>query len=349
MRKHWDLALLLIILALGSFSLLVIFSLNRNLAVSQLSFWLIGLLILYIVSSLEYQIWRKFSLHLYLITLLFLLVLIFIGDPVRGSVRWIDLGLFRFQPSEIAKIAGILILANFYTEKSAKDLKNILISFLIILPAIFLILIQPDVGNTLALLAVWLGLSIFRNISFKRLLTLAVVGGLAIILIYQSLSGYQKERIASYLNPNIDPLGTGYNIIQSKIAVGSGQLFGRGLGQGSQSQLKFLPESESDFIFASISEQLGFLGASILIILFIVLVLRLVRLARGLEGFAQLVLVGAAIYLSVQFVVNVGMNMGLLPITGITLPLVSYGGSCLISTLFLFGIIFSIERARTLS
>src|SRR3989339_117066 len=128
MRKHWDLALLLIILALGSFSLLVIFSLNRNLAVSQLFFWFIGLLILYLVSSLEYQIWQKFSLHLYLITLLFLLALIFIGDPVRGSVRWIDLGFFRIQPSELAKIAGILFLSNFYIEKSAKDVKNIFIS-----------------------------------------------------------------------------------------------------------------------------------------------------------------------------------------------------------------------------
>src|SRR3989344_2915324 len=297
MRKHWDLALLLIILALGSFSLLVILSLNRNLAVSQLSFWLIGLLILYIVSSLEYQIWRKFSLHLYLITLLFLLVLIFIGDPVRGSVRWIDLGLFRFQPSEIAKIAGILILANFYTEKSAKDLKNILISFLIILPAIFLILIQPDVGNTLALLAVWLGLSIFRNISFKRLLTLAVVGGLAIILIYQSLSGYQKERIASYLNPNIDPLTTGYNVIQSKIAVGSGQLFGRGLGRGSQSQLNFLPEAESDFIFASTAEQLGFFGAGMIISIYGLMCLRLTKISHGTDRFASLTTAGIVSFL----------------------------------------------------
>src|SRR3972149_5754041 len=277
MRKSWDSSLFLIILALGSFSLLVIFSINRNLAASQLSFWFIGLLILYFVSLLNYQIWQKFSLHLYLTTLIFLLALIFIGDPVRGSIRWMDLGVFRFQPSEIAKIAGILILANFYIEKSAKDLKNILISFLIILPAIFLILIQPDVGNTLALLAVWLGLSVFRNLSFKHLLTLAIVGGLAIVLIYQSLSGYQKERIISYLNPNMDPLGTGYNIIQLRIAVGSGQLFGRGLGQGSQSQLKFLPEAESDFIFAATSEQLGFFGASILIILFTFLVFKIIR------------------------------------------------------------------------
>ena len=303
-------------------------------------------MILYLVSSLEYQIWQKFSLHLYLITLLFLLALIFIGDPVRGSVRWIDLGFFRIQPSELAKIAGILFLSNFYIEKSAKDVKNIFISFLIILPAVFLILIQPDVGNTLALLAVWLGLSIFRNLKFKHLLTLTIIGGLAITLIYQSLSGYQKERIVSYLNPNMDPLGTGYNIIQSRIAIGSGQLFGRGLGQGSQSQLKFLPESESDFIFASVSEQLGFLGASILIILFIFLILKIIRLAKMTEGFAQLVLICSAIYLLVQFIVNVGMNMGLLPITGITLPLVSYGGSSLISTLFLFGIIFSIEKGR---
>src|SRR3989338_9220552 len=155
MRKHWDLALLSIILALGSFSLLVIFSLNRNLAVSQLSFWLIGVLILYIVSSLEYQIWRKFSLHLYLIILLFLLVLIFIGDPVRGSVRWIDLGFFRIQPSEIAKAGVILSLARFYNNRHIVNFLDLVPGLLMILPVIVLVFLQPDLGNTFAFWAIW--------------------------------------------------------------------------------------------------------------------------------------------------------------------------------------------------
>ena len=164
------------------------------------------------------------------------------------------------------------------------------------------------------------------------------------VLGYELLSGYQKDRIATFINPTKDPLGTGYNIIQSKIAIGSGQLFGRGLGRGSQSQLKFLPEAESDFIFASIAEQLGFLGAILIVLLQGGLILRILSYLQNVEKFGQLVIIGAVSFLLLQFLVNVGMNLGLLPVTGITLPLVSYGGSSLISTLFLLGVVFSVKR-----
>jgi len=348
MHKKWDWILFLLILGLGSISLLVIFSINRTLAINQLIFWVIGLFILFSVSFLDYKNWQKLSLPFYLLALFFLSLLFLIGEPIRGSIRWIDLGIFRFQPSEVAKIASILVLSTFYLGRSAKEIKNVVISFLIILPAIILILIQPDIGNTLAFLGIWLGLSLFRGFKFRYLFTLAVLGCLSLFLIYHFLPTYQQARIDSFLNPNADPLGTGYNILQSKIAVGSGEFFGKGLGQGSQSQLKFLPEAESDFIFASIAEQLGFLGSIILLILYATLITKIIRFAKNYDGFAQLILIATTSYLLIQFFVNVGMNMGLTPITGITLPLISYGGSSLISTLFILGIVFSIKRSRFL-
>ena len=169
------------------------------------------------------------------------------------------------------------------------------------------------------------------------------------IIVFDILSPYQKIIVVSFLNPPADPLGTGYNIIQSKIAIGSGGIFGRGLGSGSQSQLNFLPEAESDFIFASLAEQLGFFGAGVLIGLFVFLISRIANSAKGQDRFVKLILTGTCSFLIFQFTVNIGMNLGLLPVTGITLPLVSYGGSSLISTLFLLGIAFSVKRHQSLT
>ena len=183
----------------------------------------------------------------------------------------------------------------------------------------------------------------------KHVVVLGLGAALLVIIGYEILSPYQKIRFESFLNPAGDPLGTGYNIIQSKIAVGSGGIFGKGLGQGSQSQLNFLPEAESDFIFASLTEQLGFFGAGILIALFVLLLRRIVNFASGQDRFIKLILAGTCSFLVFQFSVNVGMNMGLLPVTGITLPLVSYGGSSLISTLFLLGLAFSAKRHPSLN
>ncbi len=344
MQRKWDLLALFLILALGAISLLVIFSINRNLAVNQLIFWIIGLAVLSAASLFPYNNWQRLSVSFYIFVLVCLLLLFFIGLPVRGSIRWIDLGPFRFQPSELAKIAGIFLLANFYSERSARQFKNIILSFAIILPAIVLIFREPDLGNSLALIAIWLGISLACGLRIKTLAIFALTAVVVMIFGYELLSSYQKDRIATFASPTKDPLGTGYNIIQSKIAIGSGQLLGRGLGHGSQSQLKFLPEAESDFIFASISEQLGFLGAILIVMFQGSLILRILSYLQTAEKFGQLIIVGTVSFLLVQFLVNVGMNLGLLPVTGITLPLVSYGGSSLLSTLFLLGVAFSVKR-----
>ncbi|OGD97208.1 rod shape-determining protein RodA [Candidatus Curtissbacteria bacterium RIFCSPLOWO2_01_FULL_38_11b] len=329
---------------LGSISILIISSISKNLAFNQIIFWAIGLLILFVVSQLNYKNWLTNSKIFYFLSLIILGLLLIIGEPIRGSVRWIELSIIRFQPSELAKAATIVYLASFYSQKSAKDLINLFISFALVLPVIILIFIQPDIGNTFAFFAIWLAMSFASGIRLKYMVLLAVVTILVGIFLFEILAPYQKERLITFFNPVSDPLGIGYNLIQSKIAIGSGQLFGKGYGHGTQSQLNFLPEAESDFIFASIVEQLGFVGGAIILISFAWLLTKLISIANSTDRFGQLIVIGVISFLLIQFLINVGMNMGLLPVTGITFPLVSYGGSSLITSLFLLGIILSVKK-----
>ncbi len=196
----------------------------------------------------------------------------------------------------------------------------------------------------MAFFAIWFGITQAAGFRLKHLMTIILITLIFVAFFFELLAPYQKARLFSFFNPNADPLGTGYNLIQSKIAVGSGNFFGRGLGRGPQSQLNFLPEAESDFIFASIAEQLGFIGAGLLLILYAWLATRLLQIAKNQSRFAQLIIIGTFSFLLLQFLISIAMNMGLLPVTGITLPLVSYGGSSLIMTLFLLGVTFSAIR-----
>lgn len=345
MRKKWDWLLFVQILAIGLISLLIIFSINKSLAQSQLIYWIIGLIILYIISQINYHSWQTPTRFIYIGSLISLVALLILGDPVRGSIRWIDLGFFRIQPSEVAKAASVLLLANFYKDKSARDLKNVVVSFLMILPAVVFVFIQPDLGNSLSFLAIWFGINLAAGFRIKHLLTFLLASTVLLIIFFEMLAPYQKNRLATFIDPGSDPLGTGYNIIQSKIAIGSGKFTGRGFGKGSQSQLNFLPEAESDFIFASIAEQLGFIGAGLLLALFIWMVSRIVAITKDKDRYAQLLIIGIVSFLITQFVVNVGMNLAILPVTGITFPFVSYGGSSLLTCLFLVGIAYSIDLA----
>ncbi|MBI3282702.1 rod shape-determining protein RodA [Candidatus Curtissbacteria bacterium] len=346
MRKALDLPLLVTVLALGAISLLTIFAASRALAMNQMAFWVLGLSVLYITANLRYQNWQRLSQPFYAASIAALLAVFVLGESVQGAVRWIDLGLLRFQPSEIAKIATILLLATFFVKRSAKEISSIFASLMLILPVFTLIFLEPDIGSALSIAAIWAGVTFGAGLKIRHFIFIIIVFALSAVLFYQILAPYQKERIATFISPNRDPLGAGYNIIQSKIAVGAGQLLGRGLGRGSQSQLNFLPEAESDFIFAAIAEQLGFLGAGLLIILTVAVLLRISNFATEADRFGQLVLMGALGLLIYQFSVNVGMNMGLIPVTGITFPLVSYGGSSLLSTLLLLGIVFSIRQQQ---
>lgn len=344
MRRGFDYSLILIILALGALSLLIIYSLNKNLAFNQLIFWVIGLTVMTITSLFNFKNWQNLALPFYLVASFFLVSLFFVAEPVRGSIRWIDLGFFRFQPSEIAKVTGILILSSYFLKRSAAEFKYLLGGFLLILPLFILVFLQPDIGNSLLFLVIFLGISIISGLKIRTLFFLFILFLILSFTIFRFLAPYQKDRLYSFINPTADPLGTGYSLIQSKIAVGSGKFLGRGLGRGTQSQLEFLPETESDFIFASVAEQLGFLGAGVVIMLYSLLFVKLISLSKNSDRFSQLILSGSIAYLFFQFAINIGMNLGLLPVTGITLPFFSYGGSSLISILLLIGIILSLKR-----
>ena len=344
MRSRFDWPLILAILALAAISLSVIFSIDRQLATNQLIFWLLGLSLFWVVSRAIVQLWQKLAIPAYLATIISLVLVFLIGEEIRGALRWIDLGIFRFQPSEIAKLTTIVILSTFYLKKTAGEFPNIVTSLIIIAPIFLLIFRQPDIGSALSIIAIWAGISYVAKINKKTALTLFLATLIILPLIFNFIAPYQKQRLTAFINPREDPLGSGYNIIQSKIAVGSGLLLGRGLGRGSQSQLNFLPEAESDFIFAAIVEELGLLGGGTVVLIFIFILLRIHAALENKDSFAQLLATGTLALLTYQIMVNIGMNLGLIPVTGITLPLVSYGGSSLITTLVLLGIVSLPQR-----
>ena len=317
------------------------------LAIAQTIFSAVGLGLFFLLRNIDYRFLGSVIKPLYIIILGLLVITFILGIETRGSVRWIPIGPFNLQPSEFAKPLIILLLADFWSKNYA-SWKNIFKSFLIISPIYLLVFRQPDLGTTLTLLFTWFGILIVSQISFFKLLSV-VIGGISIIpIIWFNLHSYQKERIFSFISPQQDPQGIGFHVIQSTIAVGSGQFFGRGLGRGTQSRLQFLPEFRTDFIFAFIAEELGFIGSIIVLSLYAFLFVLGFKILNNIEDrFGELIVVGVFSLLFFQIFVNVGMNIGLLPITGITLPLLSYGGSSLITTLILLGLVSSVSRFGT--
>lgn len=343
-----NVSLALISILLISIGVLVIYSSSPELALQQTIFTVVGLIGFFLISRFEVKFAGRLSIPLYLLIIAMLLLVLLLGIETRGSVRWIPLGIFNIQPSEFAKPVLILLLANFWSKKTP-SWRNILKSFVLSMPFIFLVFRQPDLGSALTISAIWIGMLFACGISFKKIVILFLILLVTIPSSWHFLHDYQRHRITSFLSPESDPLGRGYNLIQSTIAVGSGELLGRGLGRGTQSRLQFLPEFRTDFIFASIAEELGFIGSFIILLLYLILFIFCIRLAAKTKNrFEFLIIFGVLSMLLFQFFVNVGMNMGLLPITGITLPLISYGGSSLIATLFSIGMIASVTNSKIL-
>ena len=334
------------IFLLLSMSILIIYSSSMQLAIQQIFFALAGLLIYFTISRIGYISFANF-VRLAYITILFLLILVFIlGVETRGVIRWIPLGFINIQPSEFAKPVIILFLAHFWST-NIRSWANILKSILWVSPVGFLVFKQPDLGTTITIFAIWLGMLFACGLELKKIIILSLLIFMMMPLTWFVIADYQKQRITSFLWPNQDPLGVGYNIIQSTIAVGSGQLLGRGLGQGTQSRLQFLPEYRTDFIFAAISEELGLLGALMILCIFFFLIvygLRAAQMAADYPGY--MIAIGVSIMILFQTLINVGMNIGILPITGVTLPLISYGGSSLIATLICLGLLASVANMR---
>ncbi len=324
-----------------SMSVLVIFSSSKDLATQQVFFAVVGLALFYLISFLDIKILQGVSGWIYWLIILLLLFVMFLGFETRGSIRWIPLGIFNIQPSEFAKPALVLFLANFWVYR-VPSWKNIFISLCWYgLPA-FLIFEQPDLGTFLTVSMIWVGLLFVSKISLKKIILIAIILVISMPIFWFYLHDYQKQRIFSFLSPHADPLGSGYNIIQSTISVGSGGVFGQGLGWGTQSRLQFLPEFRTDFIFASIAEEFGFIGSILIISTYLTIFLYSLKANMDhTDRFSYLVVYGVIVMLFFQTIVNIGMNMGIFPITGITLPLVSYGGSSVVSTLICLGFVVS--------
>lgn len=331
-------------LLLASLGIVVLYSSSPTQAIQQLIYVIIGLFCYFLVSRFDFRAIKPLVTFLYIVAIIFLIVVLVLGLETRGSVRWISLGFFNFQPSEISKPILILTLAFFWSRHSASWI-NIGKSLLLLLPFFLLVFIQPDLGTSLTIAFIWLAILIASNISLIKILLIFLLGILVAPLSWLLMQDYQKQRIASFMFPGHDPLGVGFHVIQSMIAVGSGQFFGRGLGRGTQSRLQFLPEFRTDFIFAFIAEELGFMGSAIVLFLFIALFVFMIRyLTSASEKLGQLIIIGVMAMLFFQSLVNIGMNIGIMPITGITLPLLSYGGSSMIATFISLALIVSVHK-----
>lgn len=345
-HKLINLPIILSSLSLLSIGILVIYSSSKELGFQQLMFTVVGMVLFFLVSRFDLEPVKKIINPLYIFSALLLVIVLILGVETRGSLRWIPLGIFNVQPSEFAKPVLILFLAKFWSENFPSVI-NILKSLLWTLPFLLLIFKQPDLGSALTIFAIWLGMLFAVQISFKKMLVLALIFISIVPIGWLFLHSYQKERILSFLSPESDPLGKGYNIIQSKVAVGSGEFLGRGLGRGTQSRLQFLPEYRTDFIFASIAEEMGFVGSILILSLYLFLLIYLLRITQQISSqFNFLVIIGVVSMFVFQVLVNIGMNVGILPITGITLPLISYGGSSLIATLISLGMVASSVKKR---
>ncbi|TSC92349.1 MAG: Uncharacterized protein CEN89_743 [Candidatus Berkelbacteria bacterium Licking1014_7] len=335
-----------IILALLSFGSMALFGFSGtekiHLGWLQIFYSAIGLVLMTICSFVDYRWLKGVGWWLFSLGLVILVLVMFFGQTNFGAKRWIDFKILQFQPSEIVKIIFIIMLAKFLSERDNFRFKHLIYLLAILILPVMLIISQPDFGTSTVYFAIFLGLMFISKIPQYYWLILLVFIAIATPLIWFNLYDYQKQRIVSFVDPQSNAAAS-YNVEQSKIAIGSGGLFGRGIGQGTQSQLKFLPVAYSDFIFAAIAEGTGFFGAIILILAEFLLVWRLVVCAKvAQDGFGWYFCAGLAILILYQTFINIGGNLGFVPVTGVPLPLVSYGGTGLISYLAGLGVAQSI-------
>jgi rod shape determining protein RodA len=355
-----DWVILIVIVLLLAISFLALYSVSRgdtgidlgNFR-KQLISATIGIILMFGIAFFDYRALSFFSSKLYFATLLVLFLVLFFGITIRGTTGWIGFGSFNIQPVEIAKLAMVIFLASFFSKKKSQlsIVVRITSSVVLIFFPVFLIIKQPDFGSAMVIVVSWAAMLSISGISKKNLFILFLMGVLISYSSWFVLRPYQKERLVNFINPYNDPRGSGYNVIQSMVAVGSGSFFGKGLGHGSQSQLNFLPEKHTDFIFAVIAEEMGFLGAAGVIFLLGILLYRIKEVARlAGDNFGYLLAVGIMVMLFSQILVNIGMNVGVMPVAGVPLPFLSYGGSALVAVFASIGIVQSIylHKVKTL-
>ena len=355
---HIDWFLLLSALAISLLGLVTMRSFSEeNAYFERQSFWIGLSLCVFLITCLpEYRFLRRapIVIGIYAVIILLLGLIFLLGSTIMGSQNRFDLGAFFVQPSDPAKLALIILLAKYFSRRHIEiaHIRHIAVSGTYALVLFILVFFQPDFGSAIIIFSIWFGMVLVAGISWKHLATLFVVAAVVCGGLWQyGMHDYQKQRVLTFLNPLTDIQGAGYNAYQSTVAVGAGQLFGQGIGYGTQSKLEFLPEYQTDFIFAAFAEEWGFVGVVILFGLFAVVIFRILAVAvRAGDNFDSLFAAGVAIYFLAQFTVHVGMNIGLLPITGTTLPFMSYGGSHLITEFLALGVLIGMRRhARSLA
>lgn len=340
-----DLGLLIPALVLAILGISGIFSLNFDLFKLQIVFFFASIIVFLFFSQINYQNIKNLSLPIYVASIILLVAVLFIGIESRGSVRWFGFFGRGIQFSELLKPFLALSLASFLSRKENYSIKNFLTVLLLVVPIFILIFLQPDLGNALIYLLTAILVLFSFGFPIRYFLTLFTVGAVSMPVFWQFLKDYQRQRLITFLQLEVDPLGSSYNAIQSVIAVGSGMILGKGFGQGTQSILRFLPERHTDFIFATLSEELGLVGSVLIILTFSFLLYRIFLISRKTDdSFAKIFAISAFFLIAIQFFVNIGMNVGIVPIVGVSLPFVSYGGSSLLANFMLLGFLSSMSK-----
>jgi rod shape determining protein RodA len=365
LRHYWhyfkmDTPLFLLIMALSGFGLIVLYSASdgsMGVIYKQLFHFSLAIGVMLIIAQIPPYLLRRFSPYLMVFGIFLLILVLFFGSSSGGAQRWLDLGIIRFQPSEIMKVIVPIAIASMLSEQALPP--KIIPAFLSLAAIAIIVLLiarQPDLGTSLLIGASGAYVLFFSGVRLQILrnhwANLAFIASMIISGAYIAwnflLMTYQKTRIITLLDPSSDPLGSGYHIIQSKIAIGSGGVFGKGLGQGSQSQLDFLPEHSTDFIFSVLAEELGLIGVLFLFTLYALIIFRAFVISfQSEDNFSKLLGASLTLTFFTYVFVNVGMVSGLLPVVGVPLPLISYGGSSLITLMASFGIIMSIRKHKT--
>ena len=356
---NWGLVLLLV--AAASIGFLMLYSVAGGQwdpwASAQIKRFGLGLALMFMVAMIPIWFWRNVSVVAYIGSLILLIVVAYFGSVGMGAQRWIDLGFMRLQPSELCKITLVMVLAAYYDWLPAERVSNpiwVIFPIILILIPVGMVVTQPDLGTSLLLLFGGGAMMFLAGVHWAYFVSVIAMGAGGIVAIFQSrgqtwqlLNDYQYRRIDTFLDPASDPLGAGYHITQSKIALGSGGWAGRGLMQGTQTRLNFLPEKHTDFIFTTLAEELGFIGGmSLLVIYLLILAFCWISAAQNKDRFSTLLIMGVGVTFFLFFAVNMSMVMGLAPVVGVPLPLVSYGGSAMLVLMGAFGLVQSAHVHR---
>ncbi|MFW6146960.1 MAG: rod shape-determining protein RodA [Thermodesulfobacteriota bacterium] len=355
---NFDWILLGILMMIGLLSVMNLYSATYsirsigggNIYVKQMVWYGIGFMILLLMTTFDYHLLESIAYPLFVFCLLLLLVVLEIGRVTHGSQRWLHLGFFSVQPSEMVKVSMVLVLAKIFSASEKTEdfrIRDLWKPMLMVAIPFVMIVAQPDLGTALVVLIVSFSIILFVGVNRRSLLVFLSIACIAAPFFWMSLQGYQKKRIITFLRPEADPLGSAYHVTQSKIAIGSGLFWGKGYLKGTQTSLNFLPQQHTDFLFSVLAEEWGFIGSAALLTLYLFLILWCLNIARNSKDrFGTLLVVGVVALIFWHLVINVCMVTGLLPVVGIPLALFSYGGSSVVSTLAAMGLVMNVSMRR---